>query len=304
MWQCTPTSSTDVDRRARSTARSASPLPRLKPNFESSWPGGDELVGVGVHARRDPQQDLRGAARRRRRERVEPVELVERVDDDVADAGLDRHPQLGDRLVVAVQHARRRRHTGSERDVQLAARGDVEQQPLVVRELGHRLAQERLGRVDHALVAERGDRLAAAVAQVRLVVDEQRRAELGRQLGDRAPADVSEPSAPTAAVSDSSRRGIALIARSHLFRGVDAEQAEAVLEHAGGQVGERQPARPQRLVGLQDRAVLVERGEVRSPGRTRRCTACAGCTSRASCRSPSDRRAAAARAPAPAGRRA
>ena len=38
MWQCRPMRRTDDDRRARSTAARASPLPRLKPNFESSCP--------------------------------------------------------------------------------------------------------------------------------------------------------------------------------------------------------------------------------------------------------------------------
>jgi hypothetical protein len=46
-------------------------------------------------------------------QRVEPVELVERVDHDVDDAGLDRLAQLGDALVVAVHHARARRHAGA-----------------------------------------------------------------------------------------------------------------------------------------------------------------------------------------------
>jgi hypothetical protein len=38
MWQCTPSSTTAGERRMRSTARCASPLPRLKPNLLSSWP--------------------------------------------------------------------------------------------------------------------------------------------------------------------------------------------------------------------------------------------------------------------------
>ena len=76
--------------------------------------GGDELVGVGVHARRDAQQDLRRRADAVAGERVEAVELVEGVDDDVAHAGLDRHPQLGDgscccRAACTPTPARRRR---------------------------------------------------------------------------------------------------------------------------------------------------------------------------------------------------
>ena len=151
--------------------------------------GGDVLVGVGVHARRDAQQHVRRRTGAGGVQGVEAVELVEAVDDDVAHAGLDRRAQLVDALVVAVQRARVGGHAGRERDVQLAAAGDVEEHPLLVRQPGHRPAQERLRRVDRPAGAERVDRLAAAGAEVRLVVDEHRRAVLGGQLVDAAPAD-------------------------------------------------------------------------------------------------------------------
>ena len=93
-------------------------------------------------------------------------------------------------------------HAGRQRDVQLAAGGDVEQQPLLVGEPGHRPAQERLGGVHDTAAAERRDRLAAAGAQVRLVVDEQRRAELVGEVGERATAD-----AQPAVVTDRGRVG-------------------------------------------------------------------------------------------------
>ena len=130
-------------------------------------------------------------------EHVEAIEFVEGVDDDVADLGLDRLTEFVARLVVAVERARARRDAGGERDVQLAAGGDVEQQPLVVGEPGHRSAEERLGGVDHPLVPERRDRLPAPGAQVRFVVDEQRGTELlgevlDRHAADRQPAVVAD----------------------------------------------------------------------------------------------------------------
>ena len=152
-------------------------------------PGGDVLVGVGVDARRDPQQHVGHRTGAGGVEGVEAVELVEAVDDDVAHAGLDRRAQLVDALVVAVQRARVGGHAGRQRDVQLTAAGDVEEHALLVGEPGHRPAQEGLRRVDHPAGAEGVDRLAAAGAHVRLVVDEQRRAVLGGQLVDAAPAD-------------------------------------------------------------------------------------------------------------------
>ena len=135
------------DRRARSTARGGVAVAEVEAELRVVLAGGDVLVGVGVHAGRDAQQHV-GHGGAGGVERVEAVELVEAVDDDVAHAGLDRHAQLVDALVVAVQRARRRRHAGGQRDVQLAAAGHVEQHPLLVGEAGHRPAQERLRRVD------------------------------------------------------------------------------------------------------------------------------------------------------------
>ena len=61
----------------------------------------------------------------------QPLDLVERVDDDPADAGLDRAAQLGDGLVVAVEADPGRVEAGAQRDGQLAAGADVEAEPLL-----------------------------------------------------------------------------------------------------------------------------------------------------------------------------
>ncbi len=79
-------------------------------------------------------------------------------------------------------------HTGSEGHVQLAGGGHVELHALLVRELGHGPTQEGLRCIGHA-VAECLDSLTTAVTEVLLVVDEQRRAELGTQRLDVAAAD-------------------------------------------------------------------------------------------------------------------
>jgi hypothetical protein len=107
----------------------------------------------------------------------------------VAHAGVERHHELGVALVVAVHRARARRHPGGEDHVQLAAAGDVEQHPLLVRQSGHRPAEERLRRVRRVLVPEGVDGFTAAGAQVRLVVHEDRRAVGGRELVDPTAAD-------------------------------------------------------------------------------------------------------------------
>lgn len=114
---------------------------------------------------------------------VESVELVEAVHHDVEHAGGDGLSQLLVGLVVPVHRAHRRRHAGREHRVQFPAGRDVEQEALLVGETRHRPAQERLGRVDDAAGTELRHRLAAAGAQVVLVVHVQRRAELLREAG-------------------------------------------------------------------------------------------------------------------------
>ena len=83
----------------------------------------------------------------------------------------------------------RRGYPGGHRNVQFAAGGDVEQHPFVVGQAGHRPAEERLGGVHRPSMTERCDRFAATNPQLLFVVDEHRRAELGRDGRDVAPAD-------------------------------------------------------------------------------------------------------------------
>ena len=126
-------------------------------------------------------------------QRFDAVELVEAVNDDVANSGSHRLAQLVDALVVAVHDAGGGGDTGVEDDVQLAAAGDVEEQPFIVDETGYRTAEERLGGIDHTSGAERLHRLPAAFADVSGVVDEQRRAELAGEVEQRAAADCKRP---------------------------------------------------------------------------------------------------------------
>ena len=98
-------------------------------------------MGVGLDPGRDPDQH-RLAAPGRGADRVEAVDLGQRVADHVADPGLDRAPQLGLGLVVAVHVDARRVEAGPQRHVQLAAGGDVDREPL--------LAEHPIGAVNGA----------------------------------------------------------------------------------------------------------------------------------------------------------
>ena len=153
-------------------------------------------MGVRLDTGRHAHEHARPAV-----EAFEALDLVEGVDDDAPDAGGQRRLQLVRRLVVAVEHESLGRETRRQRHVELATGGDVEVQTFVVDELRHRLAQEGLAAVGDAL-AERSARLAAASAQVLLVVHEQRRAELIGQRDEIAAADP-EP----ALVADARRIG-------------------------------------------------------------------------------------------------
>ena len=146
-----------------------------EPELRVVGPGLDELVGVGFDAGCDPHQHVAAEA-----DAFQPVDLVGGVGDDAADAGVTRHRDLGVALVVAVHHQAFGREAGVEGDVQLATGGDVEVQTLLGHEPRHRRAEERLARVRHVLGAELLDVGAAPAAQVGLVVDEERGAELAR----------------------------------------------------------------------------------------------------------------------------
>ena len=168
-----------------------------------------------------------------------------------------------------------------EGDVQLAAGGDVEQQALLVGEAGHGQAQEGLRGVDDVAVAEDVDGLAAAGPQVVLVVDEQRRAVLGGQLGDVDAGDEQLPLGPDGGVvgeeagRDAAHAGLTRFApwlprvalgQARLPAGLTsapAPRCRAGRGPAPSTRAVRSPARAgcgaPRLLGPQHRAGLVER---------------------------------------------
>ena len=111
---------------------------------------------------------------------LEAIELVETVDDDATHSSIDGRPQFCERLVVAVHDETSRFDAGRKRGVKLTAGGDVDAQPLLVDELRHGFAQERLGGVDRA-VAKRLARFPTPRPQMGDVVGEERRTELRRE---------------------------------------------------------------------------------------------------------------------------
>jgi hypothetical protein len=161
--------------------------------------GGDARVRVRRDAGGDAQEDPLGPAGRAH-ERLEPLDLVEVVDDDVADPRLDGLAQLAVGLRVAVQVDARRVEAGGQGHRQLAAAGDVAGQALLGEDPQDRRAGEGLGgEVDLDVVAvalgERGEEPAGARAQHRLVDDVERRAERAGQLEGVAAAELEHAAA-------------------------------------------------------------------------------------------------------------
>jgi len=103
-------------------------------------------VGVRLDAGRDAHQH---ALRRAGGDLLEPVDLVERVDHDVADAGGHRLGELGRALVVPVHVDPLGREAGGKREVELATRRDVAGKALVTEQPQRRRARKRLARVEH-----------------------------------------------------------------------------------------------------------------------------------------------------------
>lgn len=166
--------------------------------------GGDELVGVRLHADRHPDHhrlpDTPVAGHL-----VQPGDLEERVQHDGADPGRHALFEFRHGLVVAVHGDALGREPGPQRDGQLAAAAHVQGEPLGGDPPGHLGAQERLRRVVHrARLAVGLGELPAAGTEVGLVQHEQRRAVARGQLPDvhagdlhravcRTPAGVARP---------------------------------------------------------------------------------------------------------------
>src|SRR5699024_4564868 len=103
--------------------------------------GGDEVVGVCLdahgHSQHDRGQDSPGPG-----DRVEPVDLVEAVDEDPPDPVVEGVFEFGDRLVVPVQAHPVAGDPGGASDHHLPQRAGVEAETGLVHPAGHRGAQE------------------------------------------------------------------------------------------------------------------------------------------------------------------
>src|SRR5215203_4783171 len=91
--------------------------------------GEDVGVGVGRHAWNDAYQNVLGPSNRHNR--LEPVDVVRAVDNDEADAVVDRHRDLLSGLGVAMEHDECRMDASLERGQDLTTTSDVEPEPFL-----------------------------------------------------------------------------------------------------------------------------------------------------------------------------
>ena len=105
--------------------------------------GGHRRVGMGVDPGGHPDQDLLAPVG----QRGEPRDLSGRVEDDPADAVVERGRQFLPRLAVAVQQDALGGEAGRAGDDELPFGAHVQRQALLGDPAGHRAAPERLGSV-------------------------------------------------------------------------------------------------------------------------------------------------------------
>ena len=256
--------------------------------------GGDVLVGVRLDAGGHPHHHPRRCGRARAATAAEPLDLVEGVDDDPADAELDaRARSSATVLLLPWKPIRAGSKPARSGDGQLAAGADVEAEPLLGDPARDRRAQERLAGVVDVVAGERVAEGARPGPEVGLVEDVRRGAVLGDQVGQRRPRRPrSDAVAPCARSCDHScgdqrvdvgglraartgrggrrrrapSRPRGRASRSHPLGRGDAEQAEAVGEHDPGGVDEQQPRPVQ--VGAAPRRPSAAPGRCRRTGGT------------------------------------
>ena len=154
-----------------------------EPELRAVVAGHHRLVRVGIDAERDADQGLAYPGSRRQ------LGLVRRIEDDGC-AGLGRRLQQLGALVVAVDDEVRSRHTRSARVGELARRGHVRADALLVQQPQDGHVREGLRPVvDASACADRCPQRACLGAERRLAVDDEGRSEA---LGELVRRHASE----------------------------------------------------------------------------------------------------------------
>ncbi len=213
MCMCSPARSMPGSSSACFTAFMREPVGHAEPELRVLLAGLDVVVRVGLHARRDADEDRLGrpALLGHRRE---PVHLVEGVDDDAAHAGVEALGELVVGLVVAVHLHALHRESSAQRERELPAAGTQQRAAFLLDDLQHAEREERLARVDDVdilpVVARPLHVLAQLVADVLLVHDVERRAGLTCQLDH---VDAADPQMAILDLGGLGQHGLEVVCR-------------------------------------------------------------------------------------------
>ncbi|MNY02303.1 hypothetical protein D3C86_1348720 [compost metagenome] len=157
-------------------------------------PRPDVLVGVGLHARRDAQEQLRGDAQFLS-DGAELVQLVQVVDHEAADPLFEGQADLFGALVVALEVNALGRDPRLEGREELAARDHLRGEALVVQEAIDRHVAKGLAREEDlgrpGVVGLEGVEVGARRGPQRVLVHHVEGSPVGpRQLGEVAPPEL------------------------------------------------------------------------------------------------------------------
>ena len=222
--------------------------------------GADELVGVGLDAGRDPDQDGRAA---RRGAEGESSRRPSRAISSKESTTMRPTPhsravgQLLFRLVVAVEDQLVGRHAGGEGDVELTPRRHIEVHALLMGQAGHGATEERLGGVGHpvppGLRRRPGRRDAGGTRRRRRAACRTRRP--GRAGRYPPPADARPRPRPPSGAAVPARRG----------RWRPSSSVGMVKQDTAGSTGPGTGPRPGRLRSSPALAPVAQRIEHRPP---------------------------------------
>ena len=157
--------------------------------------GGHVFVAAGVHPGRHPEHDG-GDGALVPRDRIDELQLGQRIDDEMPDFRPQSELDLFARLVVAVHPDAAARNARGQRRAKLPLGTGVHSEPFVCDGLGYGYAQKSLARVVDVSPPEAGEGLVHGLfpgarpgAQHVLVKNVKRRAVLRRQLAHADAAD-------------------------------------------------------------------------------------------------------------------
>ena len=158
-----------------------------------------KFVRMHIHTRSNTQLHAR-CWQALSMQRIQTIEFVKIVYNDVSNPCLNCGSQFFVTLVIAMHHTVTCRNTSIERHKQLATCSNVEQQTFFVRKARHCSAQKCLRCVHHSFTTKSCNRFATTRTQMFFVVYKHRGAKLGSNIGKQTSTDAQLAISPYGSV--------------------------------------------------------------------------------------------------------